>query len=283
MLGRAAAFFFLKLQRKDVIFKISWRLFFSLSGEKVPFLEVVQSGHSPLWVWMEVAGPLWWPSPKGESGAYPFPESSMMLPPHVAHRTSCPRVDPKYTYFHVWKWTIWGDGKTFYPEPVWILGKGSARGLGFLYPLLSQEACFPQPPLGAHFRWRPLSQGAAAGSYSFRASCCAPGDPGNGHCVEVLGCGGGWALGADRGEKATAGLQGNQICEILNAVATEWCLWLSRLPRNRAFLQSSRDTKGWGEGASVGGLGRGTWAGRVEERLWLLTSASIQGLIQFWE
>lgn len=26
--------------------------------------------------------------------------------------------------------------------------------------------------------------------------CCAPGGLGNGHCVEFLGCGGGWALGA---------------------------------------------------------------------------------------
>lgn len=29
--------------------------FFSLSGENVPILEVVQSGHSPLWGSMEVA------------------------------------------------------------------------------------------------------------------------------------------------------------------------------------------------------------------------------------
>lgn len=56
MLGRAATFFFFKATEKGCYLENLLEAFFSLlSGEKVPILEVVQSGHSPLWGWTEVA------------------------------------------------------------------------------------------------------------------------------------------------------------------------------------------------------------------------------------
>lgn len=225
MLGRAAPPSppFFKLQRKDIIFKISWRLFSSLSGEKVSCLEVARTGHSPLWVWVDTMGPHWWPSPKGESEANPFLERSLMLPPQRACETGCHSIGPMYffSYLEVNTLRMWRD--LLFRASV-DFGKGSPRRLGFLYPLL----CFAQPPHWAHTTLQMESQGATAASATLVLFAVLLGAWGmNDHCLEVWGSGGKVGSGSCIEQKRpSAGRKGNQICDIFNAVATEWCLWL---------------------------------------------------------